>query len=357
MKFKIKVIPYELEFKRPAKTSRGVYHSHKVWYVVVYSPSAPAHWGIGECAPLVDLSCDYHADYEQTLYQFCGRVQASGHLRDVDLRAYPSMLFGLETAFRHFERRSFSLWDTPFSRGEQGIPINGLIWMGGLAYMREQIEAKLRAGFRCVKLKIGSLHFDEELQLLEHIRSRYTAEQVTLRVDANGAFSVQEAPKRLQQLAALNLHSIEQPVRAGQWDAMAKLARETPLPIALDEELIGIHDLQEKKRLLQTIKPQYIILKPSLHGGISGSQEWINLAQNLGIGWWLTSALESNIGLNAIAQWCGSLGDGLPDILPQGLGTGGLYTNNIELPLDVRGDCLWFDPQITFHAVEELIKT
>lgn len=341
----IKIIPYELKFKRPAKTSRGVYHTHPIWYVVIQSTANPEHFGIGECAPLFDLSCDYNAHYAQQLQTICQAIQTSGHLDTQALRPFPSILFGLETAFQHYQRQSMLLWDNAFSHGQQGIPINGLIWMGDKNFMLEQIEEKLQAGFRCVKLKIGAIDFEDELKLLHHIRSHFNAQQVTLRVDANGAFTPQTALDKLKRLAELDLHSIEQPIRAGQWQEMAYLSRETPLPIALDEELIGIHSPAEKKQLLETIHPQYIILKPTLHGSLSGSLEWINLAKTLDIDWWITSALESNIGLNAIAQWCASFNNPLP----QGLGTGALYTNNIDLPLLIKQDCLWFNSQQTQH--------
>ena len=222
-----------------------------------------------------------------------------------------------------------------------GIPINGLIWMGDYQMMLEQIERKIETGFRCVKLKIGAIRFEEELALLRHIRAKLPAGKVELRVDANGAFTPAEAMEKLQRLAELEIHSIEQPIRAGQWEEMARLAAASPLPIALDEELIGHDTYEEKTRLLQTIRPRYIILKPSLHGGIHGCEEWIEIAGREGIGWWITSALESNIGLNSIAQWCATLSNPLP----QGLGTGALFTDNIDLPLEVRGDCLWFNPK------------
>lgn len=351
MEFKIKIIPYTLQFKRPAGTSRGVYHDHKIWYVVIYSPSDPQHWGIGECAPLFDLSCDYNEGYEQTLERFCKELEESKTLNKEALRPYPSILFGLETALRHYENRSFKLWNNSFTEGKKGIPINGLIWMGDFQYMYEQIEAKMEQGFHCIKLKIGAINFEDEIKLLQHIRKHFSADQITLRVDANGAFTPHEALDKLKHLSELDLHSIEQPIRAGQWDDMARLTKETPLLIALDEELIGVHQPEEKRRLLETIRPQYIILKPTLHGGISGSEEWINLAEELKIDWWITSALESNIGLNAIAQWCATL----DNPLPQGLGTGGLYTNNIEMPLTIKGDCLWSNPNGQFPTLDNLI--
>jgi hypothetical protein len=273
---------------------------------------------------------------------------------DVDsLRPYPSILFGLETAFRQYETGSFRLWDTPFSRGEKGIPINGLIWMGDYLKMAEQIERKLQDGFRCIKLKIGAINFNDELTLLRYIRSRFSAKEIALRVDANGAFPPEKALDKLKQLAEWDIHSIEQPIRAGQWDAMARLTAETPIPIALDEELIGWNCREEKRQLLETIHPQYIILKPSLHGGINGCREWIDEAERLHIDWWITSALESNIGLNAIAQWTATVLPHSPGESFQGLGTGGLFTNNIDMPLEVRGDCLWFNTAMSSSPSSE----
>ena len=248
-------------------------------------------------------------------------------------------LFGLETAIRHYHTGDWALWDTAFSRGETGIPINGLIWMGDFNKMLAQIETKMNVGFRCIKLKIGAINFEEELALLRHIRAHFSSNEIELRVDANGAFAPADAMEKLKRLSELDLHSIEQPIRAGQWEEMARLTSESPLPIALDEELIGCNTLVEKRKLLSAIRPQYIILKPSLHGGISGGNEWIAEAERQRIGWWITSALESNIGLNAIAQWCATF----DNPLPQGLGTGLLFTDNVEMPLEIRKDCLWFD--------------
>jgi len=336
--YNIQITPRLLHFKQPAGTSRGIYNTRKVWYIEISSMENPSIKGIGECAPLPNLSCDDVPQYEEVLQQACSRVAREGNIPTESLRNYPSILFGLETALRHYETGSLALWDTPFSRGEAGIPINGLIWMGNFEEMYRQIEAKMEAGYRCIKLKIGAIDFDAELTLLKHIRSRFSVKDIELRVDANGAFSPAEAMHKLDALSKLDLHSIEQPIRAGQWEEMARLTARTPLPIALDEELIG-HNLPEiKKELLSAIRPQYIILKPSLHGGICGSNEWIAEAEKQNIGWWVTSALESNIGLNAIAQWCATL----HNALPQGLGTGQLFTDNIDLPLEIRKDCLWF---------------
>lgn len=336
--YNIQITPRLLHFKQPAGTSRGVYNTRKVWYIEISSMENPSIKGIGECAPLPNLSCDDVTQYEEVLQQACGRVAREGNIPTESLRNYPSILFGLETALRHYETGSLALWDTPFSRGEAGIPINGLIWMGNFEEMYRQIEAKMEVGYRCIKLKIGAIDFDAELTLLKHIRSRFSVKDIELRVDANGAFSPAEAMHKLDALSKLDLHSIEQPIRAGQWEEMARLTTRTPLPIALDEELIG-HNIPEiKQELLSAIRPQYIILKPSLHGGICGSNEWIAEAEKQNIGWWVTSALESNIGLNAIAQWCATL----HNALPQGLGTGQLFTDNIDLPLEIRKDCLWF---------------
>jgi o-succinylbenzoate synthase len=329
------LIPKTLQFKQPAGTSRGVYTERKVWFIKITDEEKPEHWGIGEVAPLPNLSCDDVPDFQEVLEFHCRNF--SGEIPYEDLEEYPSILFGLETAWRHFNSNGDILWNTPFAKGEEGITINGLIWMGSYEEMKERIEEKLKAGFHCIKIKIGAIDFEKEFSLLEQIRNDYSPERITLRVDANGAFSPLEAMEKLQRLASLQIHSIEQPIRAGQWDEMAKLCRATPLPIALDEELIGINTTAEKSALLDTIRPQYIILKPSLHGGIRGSEEWIRLAQKRNIGYWITSALESNIGLLAIAQWTSTLNPSIP----QGLGTGALYTNNIDLPLKINGEKLW----------------
>lgn len=325
-------------FKQPAGTSRGSYTTRDVWYLHLTSDKYPDRVGIGECAPLPKLSCDDMQGYESVLAHICNEVTEQGGFSVESLRDYPSILFGLETAFRHLERGCFELWDTPFSRGEVGIPINGLIWMGDYKKMLEQIEAKMAVGFRCIKLKIGAINFEEELALLRFIRSHFSAKEVELRVDANGAFAPADAMEKLKRLAELDLHSIEQPIRAGQWEDMARLTAETPLPIALDEELIGINIPERKQCLLDSVHPQYIILKPSLHGGMAGGNEWIREAEKRNIGWWITSALESNIGLNAIAHWCATFNNPLP----QGLGTGALFTNNVDMPLEVRKDSLWY---------------
>ncbi len=339
MNCKIEIAPRQLYFKRPAGTSRGVYTERKVWYLRVTSPDYPGRTGIGECAPLPKLSCDDVPDYEQILASVCHQVEeAGGEWNGEELQQYPSILFGLETAFKHLKAGSFAFEDTPFSRGEKGIPINGLIWMGDYQYMYDQIREKIEKGFRCIKLKIGAINFEDELDLLQYIRRQFSCKEIELRVDANGAFAPEDALQKLVRLAELDLHSIEQPVRAGQWEVMAHLAEKSPLPIALDEELIGSNNLEQQRKLLESIRPQYIVIKPSLHGNRDG---WVSEANRLGIGWWATSALESNIGLNAIAQWTGTLNNPLP----QGLGTGMLFKENVTVPLGIEKDELWYYPE------------
>ncbi|MBR7029922.1 MAG: o-succinylbenzoate synthase [Prevotella sp.] len=334
-----------LHFKQPAGTSRGVYTIRKIWLIHL---SDGQREGVGECAPLPDLSCDAGPDYREALEKVCAEFCRQGHNGDSpqcvlsmipELRDYPSMLFGLETALLNLERGD-RLFDTAFSRGEAGIPINGLVWMGSYEEMLQRMEQKLEQGFRCVKLKIGAIDFDKELDLVKRIRERFSFHEVELRLDANGAFPFEEALYKLELLSQYAIHSIEQPIKAGQWAYMAELCRESPLPIALDEELIGVNDPEMKRHMLNVIKPRYIILKPSLHGGMQGCREWISTAKEQGIGSWITSALESNIGLNAIAQFAsGVYGDAIR--MPQGLGTGQLFTDNIDMGLVIRGDRLW----------------
>lgn len=327
-----------LHFKQPAGTSRGVYTTRKMWLV---SLSDGNRTGVGECAPLPDLSCDALPDelYVSKLNVFCRNLCETGEIDVEALRDYPSMLFGLETALLNF-RNGEKLFDTAFSRGEEGIPINGLVWMGNYDEMLQRMEEKLEKGFRCVKLKIGAIDFEQELDLIKRIRDRFSFHEVELRLDANGAFKYEEALYKLELLSQYAIHSIEQPIRQGQWAYMAELCRESPLPIALDEELIGVNDPEMKAHMLNIIKPRYIILKPSLHGGMTGCREWIDAAREQGIGSWITSALESNIGLNAIAQFA-SIVYGPQITMPQGLGTGQLFTDNIVMPLEIRGDMLF----------------
>lgn len=325
-----------LHFKQPAGTSRGVYTTRKIW--LVHLSDGERH-GVGECAPLPDLSCDARPDYAMILNKVCAVFCQTGKIDYEALRDSPSMLFGLETALLNLKNGD-CLFDTSFSHGEEGIPINGLVWMGNYQEMLQRMEEKLKKGFRCVKLKIGAIGFEQELDLVKRIRERFSCHEVELRLDANGAFPYEEALYKLELLSQYAIHSIEQPIKAGQWAYMAELCRESPLPIALDEELIGVNDSEMKVHMLNIIKPRYIILKPSLHGGMAGCREWICTAKRQGIGSWITSALESNVGLNAIAQFASAV-YGNTIRMSQGLGTGQLFTDNIPMPLEIRGDQLW----------------
>lgn len=340
---KITITSKLLHFLQPAGTSRGVYNTRLSFYLKLTSDEQPDVVGVGECATLPDLSCDAMPpnDYERKLRTFCDEYERTGVIDYEAMCTYPSMLFGLETAVAQFNAKgSLNFFDTPFGRGEEGIPINGLVWMGTFEEMFERLEAKLKAGFRCVKLKIGAIDFDRELQLIRHIRSTFSRKDVELRVDANGGFTPEEALSRMEALVQYDIHSIEQPIKQHQWTEMARLCAATPLPIGLDEELIGVNERQKKIELLDTIRPQYIVLKPSLHGGMAGTAEWIQLARERNIGSWITSALESNVGLNAIAQLTASI-YGTNIRHAQGLGTGQLFADNIEMPLKVVGDKLW----------------
>jgi o-succinylbenzoate synthase len=334
---------YILDFKRPSGTSRGVLNTKETWFLEL---EHEGKIGIGECAVFRGLSSDDVPDYQLKLKWLCDHIAEDPQVLLEKLKTYPSIQFGLETALRSLSgEEPFVLYPSAFTEGRAAISINGLVWMGDFEYMRSQIIDKIHEGFTCIKLKIGAIAFDEELKLLSQVRREFAPEDLELRVDANGAFSPQEALEKLKYLSDYHLHSIEQPIRQGQWQDMAYLCEQSPLAIALDEELIGIFDLQEKKRLLEQIQPQYIILKPALVGGFRGSTEWIDLAESTGIDWWITSALESNIGLNAIAQWTFSLNNPMA----QGLGTGGLFTNNFASPLAVKNGKLHYRPAIDWQ--------
>jgi O-succinylbenzoate synthase len=331
---------YILNFKRPSGTSRGVMTEKETWFIILEKDGKK---GIGECGILRGLSADDRADYEEKLQWTCNNIQLGENQLWEALIEFPSIQFGVEMAFQSLRSENpFLLFPSDFTNGQKSIEINGLVWMGEAAFMKQQIEEKLANGFRCVKLKIGAIDFDKELQLLGYIRQHFSPEQVEIRVDANGAFDVTMALDKLNQLSGFKLHSIEQPMQKNNTDRMAELCKITPIPIALDEELIGVFSLEEKEQLLQKIKPQYIILKPSFVGGFRGTKEWISLAEKYQIGWWITSALESNIGLNAIAQWTFLQ----QNPMPQGLGTGALYTNNFDCPLVVSEGQLWYKKEM-----------
>jgi len=334
---------YILNFKRPSGTSRGVMTEKETWFIILEHGGKK---GIGECGILRGLSADDRPDYEEKLQWTCANIHLGKDKLWNELLEFPSIQFGIEMAFLSLESENpFLLFPSDFTTGNKSIEINGLVWMGEEGFMKQQIEEKLANGFRCIKLKIGAIDFDKELQLLRFIRQHFTAEQIEIRVDANGAFDLNEALYKLNQLSEFELHSIEQPVQKNNTDSMSELCETTPFPIALDEELIGIFTLEEKENLLLKIKPQFIILKPSFVGGFKGTKEWITLAEKYNIGWWITSALESNIGLNAISQWTFTLNNPMP----QGLGTGALYTNNFDCPLIVSKGQLWYNPELDWH--------
>lgn len=326
---------YTLRFKSPSGTSRGVLLTKDSYFVLLRDDANPEITGIGECSILPGLSPDDRPGMEAMLSQSCRLYNG---LSGMNLDDWPAIRAGFEMAELDLvSGGNRLLFPSAFTEGTKAIPVNGLIWMGDPATMLHRIDEKLSQGFRVIKIKIGAVDFADELRLIKHIRRHFSVRETEIRLDANGAFSFAEASEKLKRLSELDIHSVEQPIRAGQTDAMAELCRLSPVPVALDEELIGISNPADKKQLLETIRPQFIILKPSLTGGFEASQEWIGIAGNLLTGWWVTSALESNIGLNAIAQWTATLGNPLP----QGLGTGSLYTNNIPSPLLATEGWLW----------------
>ena len=329
---------YVLKFKQPAGTSRGVLHEKETYFLRLEDESAPGVYGIGECAVFRGLSADDVPEYEDKLKELCANI---GRGEATDLQSYPSIQFGLETAIYDIanggRRQPFP---SAFTEGMVGIPINGLVWMGSKEEMLSRIKEKIEAGFTTIKLKVGAINFESELEMVKFIRSCYSADALTIRLDANGGFTPADAPQRLSEFAKYGIHSIEQPIKAGQWEEMRRLCAGSPIDIALDEELIGIFTPEKMGEMLDAVRPKYIILKPALVGGFSGSQMWMQQAAVRGIGGWITSALESNVGLNAIAQWTARMGADMP----QGLGTGALYVNNIGSPLSVVGDSLRYDP-------------
>ena len=328
---------YILNFKNPSGTSRGVLRTKETWFIILNSKNRT---GIGECGIFRGLSVDDRPDYENKLNWVCKNINLGLDNLLKELIEFPSIQFGLEMAFRSLESDDpFELFPSKFTQGRDHIPINGLIWMGSKEFMNQQIKEKIQSGFTCIKIKIGAIDFKTEVDLIKAIRKEYAVNDIELRVDANGAFNPKEALDKLKILSELDLHSIEQPIKAGQTEEMAELCDRTPLPIALDEELIGVFSVTKKQKLLQIINPQYIILKPSLIGGFNGSNAWIKIAENQSIGWWMTSALESNVGLNAIAQFTYLK----KTSMPQGLGTGSLFTNNFDCPLKVKNGTLQYN--------------
>lgn len=344
---------YVLDFKQPSGTSRGVLTQKETWFLLLEKDGKK---GIGECGLLRGLSADDRPDYEEKLQWACEHIHLGKYKLWNSLLEFPSIQFGLEMAFQSLESATpFELFPSNFTRSKKSIPINGLVWMGDEAYMKQQIEAKLAQGFKCIKLKIGAIDFQKELALLKFIRENFDKKTIEIRVDANGAFHKMEALDKIFLLSEFHLHSIEQPIAKKQVVCMRKLCERTPIPIALDEELIGVFKIHEKEMLIKKIKPHYIILKPSFLGGFRGTQEWIAIAEKHKIGWWITSALESNVGLNAIAQWAFLQNNPMP----QGLGTGGLYTNNFDCPLTVSEGQLWYEKdkqwEFNFETFEDAL--
>ncbi len=325
---------YILNFKQASGTSRGILKTKETWFLLLNDKEKQ---GVGECGLFRGLSVDDRPDYEEKLKWTCENINLGLEVLLDELIEFPSIQFGLEMAFKSLESENqFEIFPSKFTNGNDSISINGLIWMGTEAFMKQQIVEKIKAGFSCIKMKIGAIDFQTEINLIKSIRKEFSSKDIELRVDANGAFFPSDALEKLKILSDFDLHSIEQPIKQGQIETMASLCEKTPLPIALDEELIGVFTVTSKETLLQTIEPQYIILKPSLVGGFNGSNEWIEIADKNKIGWWITSALESNVGLNAIAQYTYMK----QSKLPQGLGTGGLFTNNFDSPLGVEKGAL-----------------
>ncbi len=335
-------LKYILDFKNPSGTSRGVLTQKETWFLILESDNKK---GVGECGILRGLSCDDRPDYEAKLQWVCDNINLGEQLLWEALIEFPSIQIGVEMAFLSLQSQDpFLLFPSAFTKSEKSMTINGLVWMGNEQFMQQQIEEKIAQGFTCIKLKIGAIDFEQELILLRFIRQNFNANQIEIRVDANGAFSANEALNKLDQLSEFQLHSIEQPVAKNNTDTMASLCKLSKIDIALDEELIGVFSAADKQEILVKIKPQYIILKPSFVGGFRGTNEWIKLAEKHNIKWWITSALESNIGLNAIAQYTFLK----QNSLPQGLGTGGLYTNNFDCPLEVKKGQLFYNKNFSW---------
>lgn len=328
-------------FKKPAGTSRGILLTKPSWYIYFYDEEEPIYKGVGECSIIPGLSLDNEDKIDDTLAEICRKINSNDYNFNNTIPDFPAIQFALEVAHIDYQvKGSKILFPSSFTTGKEGIPINGLIWMGSLSSMQEQIENKLENNFSCIKIKIGALEFNDELNLLKKLRSRYSADVLEIRVDANGAYKPKEAYEYMGKLADLKVHSIEQPIIPAQIYDMADLCRKPPLPVALDEELFGITPIENKRKLIEIIKPQYLVLKPSMLGGFNETLQWINIAKSFNIGWWITSALESNIGLSAIAQW--AYGQNIS--IPQGLGTGNLFEENIISPLTLKKEKLFYDP-------------
>lgn len=341
-----KITKRNLKFSFPAGTSRGVLHEKPTWYIRIWKNDSPEVVGIGECSPIWGLSPEKESEYENILQTTTLNISNFETLLGSELITYPSIYFGVETALMDlFKGGKKIFFQNAFTEGKEGIKINGLVWMNTLDEMYKQALEKKANGYTCIKLKIGSLNWDDELKLLKQLRGELGNDMI-LRVDANGAFEYSTAKEVLTQLKSLNIHSIEQPLKAGD-PKLEQLCKENIIPIALDEELIGKFDAASKDELISRIKPQYIVLKPSLHGGFMGCRQWISAAEKNNCGWWMTSALESNIGLNAIAQYTYQT----KNTAQHGLGTGKIYSNNIGSPLTINGEQLWFDTNAKWEGL------
>lgn len=336
---------YILEFRLPVGTSRGVLQTKETWFVKVWNEETPTIYGIGECAVFRGLSFDDVSDYEANLKNCCENIHNNDFLKE-NLVNFPSIRFGIESAIADLNNGGQRiLFPTSFTNFLEGIPINGLIWMGKIDFIKEQIREKLDAGYKCLKFKVGALNLADEYELLKNVRSEFSKDKLEIRLDANGSFPINSALEILNEFSKFNVHSIEQPIKPNNIAEMKRICAQSPIPIALDEELIGINSLEGKINLLTEIRPQYIIIKPALVGGFASSQEWIDTANKLNICWWITSALESNVGLNALAQWTKTL----PTNMTQGLGTGSLFTNNIPSPLFIKNQQLHYNPEYTWN--------
>ncbi len=338
-----RVVSHILDFVIPGKTSRGTLTKKVSWYLLLHDTKI-GYTGVGECSTLPNLSIDDRPDFCQKLNFVCQQINAGIRLDSIDLVEFPSIAFALEVALADLSNHAFPqtiVFPSEFTNGQTGIPINGLVWMGRREYMEAQIKEKIDQGFSTIKLKVGALDFETEIDILRNIRKQFSPSDITIRLDANGAFTSENAVDKLNRFAEFFIHSIEQPIGQGHPNAMACLCASSPIPIALDEELIGIYSSEEKELLINTIRPQYIILKPSLLGGFAACNDWISIAEKYDIGWWVTSALEGNVGLNAIAQWTFTLNNPLP----QGLGTGQVFTNNIDSPLTISEGKLYYCPE------------
>lgn len=336
---KCRVVRHDLDFHRPAKTSRDVLKTRPTWFLVVFDQSTGVS-GVGECAPISGLSAESIADVESFLRKIEENCVVESEFETI-LNGVSSIRFAWETAILDMDsggKRNL------FPQTElRDIPINGLVWMNEIDTMRAEAKIKIQQGFDVIKLKIGALDFASELSLVQELREEFP--HITIRLDANGAFDANVVMQRLDELAPFRIHSIEQPIRQKQLELMSEVIKYSPIPVALDEELIGVNDLSEKRRLMETLQPHFIILKPSLHGGFSGCDAWIKLASEMNTRWWATSALESSIGLNAIARWV--LSHHVE--VHQGLGTGMLFQNNIDSPWQVRAGQLSFNPNLTWN--------